>query len=73
MLVGFFKTSGFWDKQEVQDGVEKFIEWIKSYKLEIRLYPHASIHAKVYIMTFGEGARMWEGLLQVQVILQKLV
>ena len=45
------------DKQEVQDGVEKFIEWIKSDKLEIRVYPHASIHAKVYIMTFGEGDR----------------
>jgi superfamily II DNA/RNA helicase len=45
------------DKQEVQDGVEKFIEWIKSDKLEIRVYPHASIHAKLYIMTFGEGDR----------------
>jgi len=45
------------DRQEVQNGVEKFIEWIKSDKLEIRVYPHASIHAKVYIMTFGEGDR----------------
>jgi HKD family nuclease len=45
------------DKLEVQDGVSKFIEWIKSGKLEIRVYPHASIHAKVYIMTFGEGDR----------------
>jgi len=45
------------DKQEVQDGVEKFIEWIKSGKLEIMVYPHASIHSKVYIMTFGEGDR----------------
>jgi len=45
------------DKQEVQDGVEKFIEWIKSGKLEIMVYPHACIHSKVYIMTFGEGDR----------------
>jgi superfamily II DNA/RNA helicase len=45
------------DKQEVQEGVEKFIEWIKSGKLEIRVYPSAPIHAKVYIMTFGEGDR----------------
>ena len=45
------------DKPEVQEGVEKFIEWIKSGKLEIKVYPHASIHAKVYIMTFGEGDR----------------
>jgi len=45
------------DKPEVQEGVEKFIEWIKSGKLEIKVYPHTSIHAKVYIMTFGEGDR----------------
>lgn len=25
--------------------------------MEIRVYPHASIHSKVYIMTFGEGDR----------------
>ncbi|HBR22342.1 MAG TPA: helicase, partial [Nitrospiraceae bacterium] len=41
------------DKPEVQEGVDKFIAWIKSGKLEIKVYPHASIHAKVYIMTFG--------------------
>lgn len=45
------------DKSEVQEGVEKFIEWIKSGKLDIKVYPHTSIHAKVYIMTFGEGDR----------------
>ncbi len=45
------------DKPEVQKGVEKFIEWIKSGKLEISVYHHTSIHAKVYIMTFGEGDR----------------
>ena len=45
------------DKPDVEEGVSKFIEWIKSGKLEIRIYPHASIHAKVYIMTFGEGDR----------------
>jgi superfamily II DNA/RNA helicase/HKD family nuclease len=45
------------DKQEVQEGVSKFIEWIKSGKLEIRVYPSSTIHAKVYIMTFGEGDR----------------
>lgn len=45
------------DKPEVQEGVEKFIEWIKSGKLEFRVYPNTSIHAKVYIMTFGEDDR----------------
>jgi len=45
------------DKPEVEEGVSKFMEWIKSGKLEIKVYPNASIHAKVYIMTFGEGDR----------------
>jgi len=45
------------DRQEVQEGVSKFIEWIISGKLEIRVYPSATIHAKVYIMTFGEKDR----------------
>ena len=45
------------DNLEVQEGVGKFIEWIKSGKLEIKAYPSALIHAKVYIMTFGEGDR----------------
>lgn len=45
------------DMQEVQEGVSKFIEWIKSGKLEIRVYPSATIHAKVYIMTFGVSDR----------------
>jgi superfamily II DNA/RNA helicase/HKD family nuclease len=45
------------DKEEVQEGVSKFIEWIKSGKLGIRVYPSATIHAKVYIMTFGENDR----------------
>ena len=45
------------DKQEIQEGVSKFLEWIKSGKMEIRVYPSACIHAKVYIMTFGEKDR----------------
>lgn len=38
------------DKKEVEDGVKVFIDWIKSGKLEMRVYPHDLIHAKVYIM-----------------------
>lgn len=38
------------DSYRVEEGVKKFIEWLQSGKLEIRLYPHAPIHAKVYIM-----------------------
>ncbi len=45
------------DKQEVEEGVIKFIEWIRGKKLEIRAYPSQNIHAKLYIMTFVEGDR----------------
>jgi superfamily II DNA or RNA helicase/HKD family nuclease len=45
------------DKREVEEGVFKFIEWIKKGKLEIRAYPSQNIHAKLYIMTFAEGDR----------------
>ncbi|RKY88059.1 helicase [candidate division KSB1 bacterium] len=45
------------DNQKVEEGVYKFIEWIKSKKLEIRAYPSQNIHAKLYIMTFTEEDR----------------
>jgi superfamily II DNA/RNA helicase len=45
------------DSQEVEEGVYKFIEWIRSHKLEIRAYPSQNIHAKLYIMTFKEEDR----------------
>ncbi|HOK75631.1 MAG TPA: helicase-related protein [Bacteroidales bacterium] len=45
------------DKHDVEAGVQKFVEWIRSGKLEIRAYPTRSLHAKVYIMTFREGDR----------------
>lgn len=35
---------------EVEQGVRIFIEWLKSGKLELRMYMEAPIHAKVYIM-----------------------
>ena len=35
---------------EVEKGVKIFIDWLKSGKLEMRLYTEAPIHAKVYIM-----------------------
>lgn len=37
------------DTYEVDFGVKKFIEYIKSGKIEIRVYPYEKIHAKVYI------------------------
>ena len=45
------------DSQTVEQGVLKFIEWIKSAKLEIKVYPSQNIHAKLYIMTFQESDR----------------
>jgi len=45
------------DNQNVEQGVYKFIEWLKNKKLEIRVYPSKNIHSKLYIMTFTEGDR----------------
>lgn len=38
------------DSKEVEDGVRCFVEWLKSGKLELRIYTEQPIHAKVYIM-----------------------
>ncbi len=35
---------------QVEKGVRVFMDWLKSGKLEMRMYTEASIHAKVYIM-----------------------
>ena len=45
------------DTPDVETGVRKFVEWVKSGKLEIKAYPTENLHAKVYIMTFAEGDR----------------
>lgn len=42
------------DSIEVEEGTRKFIEWLRSKKLEIHAYPAETIHAKLYIMTFKE-------------------
>ena len=39
------------DSLAIETGVRKFIEWIRSGKLEVKLYREQNIHAKVYIMT----------------------
>lgn len=38
------------DSYRVEQGVKTFIKWLQSGKLEMRIYPEAPIHAKVYIM-----------------------
>lgn len=45
------------DNASVEEGVLKFIEWLRSGKLEIRAYPTENLHAKLYIMSFKEGDR----------------
>ncbi len=38
------------DSENIEKGVRVFIDWLKSGKLEMRMYTEAPIHAKVYIM-----------------------
>jgi superfamily II DNA/RNA helicase len=45
------------DSFDVESGVKKFIEFLRSGKLEIRAYPSKDIHAKVYVIRFGEDDR----------------
>jgi len=45
------------DSLEIEDGIRKFIDWLKIGKLKIRVFPAETIHAKLYIMTFKEGDR----------------
>ena len=54
-ILSEFQRSG--DSSDIEDGVRKFVEWIKSGKLEVRAYPSERVHAKLYIMTFHEGDR----------------
>ena len=45
------------DNQQVDEGVAKFLEWLKKGKMEIKAYPASNIHAKLYIMTFAKDDR----------------
>lgn len=38
------------DNFETNTGLQKFVEFIRSGKLEMKVYPHQAIHAKVYIL-----------------------
>lgn len=42
------------DSYKVEVGIKKFIVWLKSDRLEIRVYPVNKIHAKLYIMGFNQ-------------------
>lgn len=45
------------DKADVEEGMLKFIEWLKNGKLKIKIYDQSPLHAKMYIFTFEEGSR----------------
>ncbi|MGC8963871.1 MAG: phospholipase D-like domain-containing protein, partial [Brevinematia bacterium] len=45
------------DSEDVEREIQKFIDWIKNGKIEIRAYPSRNVHAKLYIITFKEGDR----------------
>ena len=45
------------DTAAVEAGVDSFLAWLCSGKLEVKAYPSENLHAKVYIMTFQEGDR----------------
>ena len=45
------------DTAEVHAGVMKFMEWLRSGKLQIKAYPSQNLHAKLYIMSFAEEDR----------------
>ena len=45
------------DAPKIEEGVHKFVEWVKSGKLEIKAHATEDLHAKVYIMTFFETDR----------------
>ena len=45
------------DTKEVEEGVKRFVDWIRQGKIEIKACPDRRLHAKLYIITFKEGDR----------------
>lgn len=43
------------DTADVEDGVRQFIDWVKSGKVAVRVFPTSKLHAKVYVLTFRDG------------------
>ena len=48
-------------EETVEDGVRTFIEWLKSGKLQMRMYTEAPLHAKVYIMRKNQAVSDTKG------------
>jgi len=45
------------DTQEVEQGIQKFIEYLKSGKIEMKAHPGHNLHAKVYISRYFKEDR----------------
>lgn len=45
------------DTFDIEEGIKKFIDYLKSGKIEMRAYKHGNLHAKVYIERFSEDDR----------------
>ncbi len=45
------------DAKHIEDGINKFIEYLKSGKIEIKAHPSRDLHAKVYISRYHENDR----------------
>ena len=43
------------DSTEIESGVRQFVEWVKNGKLEVRVFPSAKLHAKLYIVRRETG------------------
>ena len=41
----------------VEDSSRTFVDWLRSGKIEIRMYPGSRLHAKLYVITYGEQDR----------------
>ncbi|MCD4817432.1 MAG: helicase [Candidatus Cloacimonetes bacterium] len=45
------------DEIEIEEGILKFIEYLKNGKIEIKAYPSTNLHAKVYVSRYFENDR----------------
>lgn len=45
------------ESKNTETGIGLFVKWLASKKLEIRAFPSANLHAKLYILTHTKGSR----------------
>lgn len=45
------------ENKNTEAGIDLFVKWLATKKLEIRAFPSANLHAKLYILTHKKGSR----------------